>query len=362
MQRNAFKGFWNSKFWNFSEKTAFDWLEIAVIPFMIALVGFAYSDAQNKANNKKQELDKRNAQESRQHEIMTNYLSQMTNLLLKQKLRESSEDSEVRIVARALTLNAARRLENENKGYLLKFLYEAKLIGTCPDKGPEEVSKADCKPSVFDLDTVRLEKATLSDSPMPTLSGINLRRAVLNKASLPSISLPNGDLQQAQLKEATLTNAFLKDANLQGANLKGADLEQAILSKANLIGALMKGAHLKGASLDGANLEGTVLTQADLSNTDLSKARLGRNGAKENPRLNDTNLQGAILFDVDLSSVKLEKAKLNGAFYNAETKIAQKFKEVMRLCPTGEPKGLTLPQKLKRLNEVCAQSPSQSLL
>ena len=53
------------------------------------------------------------------------YIDKMSELLLHEKLRDSTEEDEVRNVARVRTLTVLPRLDGKRKGSVLQFLYES---------------------------------------------------------------------------------------------------------------------------------------------------------------------------------------------------------------------------------------------
>lgn len=321
---SKFKAVFPPSFWNVREKTVYDWLMLAGTAFIPIVLGVSTNQANQLAQDRA-DAQKESAADSanlaRQHEVMTNYLSRMTTLMLDKQLRTSNPKSDVRVVARAITLNAARRLENDYKGQLLKFLYEAELIGYCPIDS-SKLQAGECKDEILVLRGAKLEGITLKDSRMPTLGGINLEGSVLKEAKLPKISLPKASLKQANMEDATLVEAFLVGAEMEGANLDGIHLEKAWLSGAILAGASMTSAHLQCTQLDGANLVGSNLQGADLSNADLSGAVLGRNTASNDyTNLANADLRGAVLKNTDLSVAVLDGADLTGATYNKYTNL-----------------------------------------
>ncbi len=119
----------------------------------------------------------------------------------------STQNLEVRAVARARTLTVLRRLDKDRKGALIQFLYEADLI--------------DKNNIVIDLSQADLR-------------GADLRGANLSEADLISTRLKGANLRGADLSEAILAGADLRSANLFRADLNGADLIFADLRGANL--------------------------------------------------------------------------------------------------------------------------------
>jgi hypothetical protein len=157
-----------------------------------------------------------------QEASLQTYLGDMGNLLLKYDLRASQPASEVRLLARAMTLSALQVLNDQRKGILLLFLSEEELIGASTE-------------SKFD--------------PVVSLAGANLSDA----------DLAGEDFSAQDLSETNLAKANLVRTNFADANLTNVDFADADLRDANLAGALLSGAHLEGANLFGAILEGAIM-------------------------------------------------------------------------------------------------------
>lgn len=173
----------------------------------------------------------------------------------------------------------------ELKGELVRFLYEAKLLGGVNESDPEASL----------LRGADLTRVVLTDAPLPE---INLRRAWIPWGQLNNAKLPKSDLRGAELRQANLGGATLSEVNLGWATLQQADLTEA---------------DLQAATLTSANLANANLTRADLSNANLLQASL------ENADLSSANLQGADLRGADLHGVKLEDTDLTGACYHQDT-------------------------------------------
>jgi cell division protein FtsB len=185
--------------WGFRGKKVWDWLQLLIVPFVLAVIGFYFTSAQEYAHQL--ELEARRAAEAReleeqrlQNTALQTYLAGMRELLLDNNLRDSEEDSEVRAVARAQTRATLLQLSPEGKGIALQFLYESALV----HKGN------------------------------------------------PIVDLENADLSEANLRLDNLSEADLSYADLSGADLSYADLSEAVLTWANLSGAVLDGANLTG--------------------------------------------------------------------------------------------------------------------
>lgn len=156
--------------------------------------------------------------------ILQSYIDRMSELILKEGLRESKPNHAVRSIARTLTLTTLPTLDASRKGFLFLFLWESGLIGTI------NLSEAD-------------------------LSGADISGANLTEAKLIRTNFSRANLNGVTLTKATLIRANLRDATLIGATLWGADLRDSDLS----------GADLENSALSGANMNGATYTEEQLS-------------------------------------------------------------------------------------------------
>lgn len=189
------------------QKTLWDWLELLLIPLVLATGGLWFSQAERRSE---QAIAERHAERERaiadaeaQEAALQAYLEQMSELLIDKNLRTSTPKDEVRAVARAWTLTVLRRLKGERKGTVVRFLYESGLI--------------------------------LRENTIVSLAGANLVEANLHGANLYKANLFEADLRRADLREADLGEADLRHLRHQrttqsfgvimgGANLSEADL------------------------------------------------------------------------------------------------------------------------------------------
>jgi uncharacterized protein YjbI with pentapeptide repeats len=241
-------------------KTLWDWLQLLIVPIVLALITVLFTWQQNnrqneledqrtrqaqKIENQRAEAEQKLAEQRGQDEALQAYLDQMSTLLLEKDLRASKEDSEVRTLARARTLTVLGSLDPDRKAEVMQFLEEATLIQKREGREP----------------IIRLNGADLSDA---SLIEANLSGADLSGTDLSGAELIETDLSDTNLEDASLIEANLYSADLSGTNLSGADLDDASLWDANL----------SQANLSHARLEHTTLTQAKLSGADLSWAIL----------------------------------------------------------------------------------------
>jgi hypothetical protein len=205
----------------FEGKTLWDWMELLVIPIFVAIGAFYLNRSEAK-------LEREIATDRQQEAALQSYIDRMSELLLKEKLRES-ENQEVRNVARIRTLTVLRALGPRRRGMVLQFLQESELITS--------------------------------------------NKVILEGASLSKASLRGAELHETNLANANLDEAILIRANLSGANLAGARLSDAYLNWANLNESNLTNASLFGADLGDASLIRADLTEAKVSNEQLALAR-----------------------------------------------------------------------------------------
>jgi uncharacterized protein YjbI with pentapeptide repeats len=162
-------------------------------------------------------------------ELLSSYIAWISDLAVQGNLSDP-ENLSIKDVARARTLATLRMIQPEHKTILLKFLYEAGLLGR--QNG---------------------EKA----KPIIALNGADLKGVNLSHYQMEYIVIIS-----AFLNEANLSNAFLFQANLGACDLINADLSFATLDEANLLMADLTGANLKGASMLGTTILDEQLSKA----------------------------------------------------------------------------------------------------
>lgn len=248
----------------FETKTLWDWMELFIIPLVLAGGAFFLNRSERSVERqiagKRAKLEREIATDRQQEAALQSYLDRMAELLLTEKLR-TNDNEEARDVARTLTLTVFRGLDSNRKGMVLRFLYEAELV--CRGKPIVCLKGADLKGA--DLRGVDLH-------------GIDLSQANLYSANLFDADLSDSDLGGVVFNDATLFNVNLSGANLRGAYLNEADLRSSDLRNVNLEGAHLNGADLRSSGVGGANLSYTELNDAKITDEQLQKAK-SLNGA-----------------------------------------------------------------------------------
>jgi hypothetical protein len=216
---------------NYPNRTLWDWLDLLIVPVVLAIGGYLFNSSQNRASQ-------RAADQRGQDEALQAYLDHMSDLLLEKHLRTPQEDSgKARIMARARTVTLLSRLDPGRKTRVVLFLQEAGLIqgGHQGIPGPE------------------------GQEPVIWLFEANLAKTSLNRTNLMG-----ADLHEADLSEADLSQAGLEGANPWGGHLGGTDLSDAGLQGANLAGADLSGA--MGITNEELERQASTLEDATLPN------------------------------------------------------------------------------------------------
>ncbi len=224
--------------WGFKDKTGFQFLELFLLPMLLAATGLVFQCFQLKI-----------ADEQYREDALQSYYRDMRELILEKKLGTSTSRDEVRSIARARTLSVLRQLDVKRRGLLTLFLKESNLI----------TLEVDNEGNVIRVDEEG--KSTASrDGKLLSQAGI--------------ISMSGADLTSTDLKHLDLSYTSFWYTRLTNAQLEGADLRYANLSKANLEGANLDGANLESASLEGADLNNASMHGTRFCNTIMPDGKL----------------------------------------------------------------------------------------
>ena len=339
-------------------KPLWDWLQLLIVPLVIAAIGFWFTASQNtrqqqienhraqQAQNiedKRAQAERALAKQSAQDEALQAYLAQMSNLMLDKNLLESEHGDAVYTLAQARTATVMTRLDSGRNKTVLGFLWNSGLVG--------ESSNVESSVNLFrhiDLRGADLRGRNLSNAPLrgASLDHADLRGAILVRADLRGASLGDTKLSDAIMSQADLSNASLFGADLRGATLNDADLSGALLTSSASLAKATSAANVKevgGTSLQGLLGARTLvgadprdaadLSGADLSGSDLHLAIMGK------ADLSDADLSDADLSDVHLAGVSgitpeqlgQQAKSLKGAVLPAGEFAADEFKPTLSL-------------------------------
>jgi uncharacterized protein YjbI with pentapeptide repeats len=304
--------------WGLRGKTLWDWLPILgtlLIPVFIAAAGWGV--AWHLSNLERQRADNAEALEEQraQDEALQVYLDQMSQLMIENNLRESKEDSAIRVLARARTLTALERLGPLRKTLLIRFLYESDLISREHRViGLEEADLTETDFTEIDPDEPRLSSVSLegADFDEANMTGSSFIGAEPRGVHMLGTHLEEAKMRNAYLQEADLTGAFLGTTKstyragdtfeaLGAADLRGVNLTDAILRDAFMHEVKM-GAYKWGPPTSRYPEKYRELDRTELVNTDLRDAWLW-----------EADLSGAVLDNADFTNAELRNADLSGA-------------------------------------------------
>jgi uncharacterized protein YjbI with pentapeptide repeats len=161
------------------------------------------------------------AQAQQQQTLVTNYINNISTLMVQNKLLTAPITDPARVSAQAQTLVILQELNRDDKGILMRFLYQTKLINN-------------------DYHIISMVGADLR--------GANLASLDLRDTDLTGADLTDADLQGTNLSYATLSYANFTDANLRAADLAGAELHNMTVTGADMTGADMKDAFNPGST------------------------------------------------------------------------------------------------------------------
>lgn len=238
-------------------KTLWDWMQLLLVPVMLAIGGFWLNQLQKgreeRATEQRDKVEREIAEDNQQEAALQSYLDKIGELLLREQehLGSSPGNPQVENIARARTVTALPILNPARRVSLLRFLGQAGVLQTCVEG-----------------------KLPNIDLHGTDLAQFNLSKFDLVGANLSGVNLFGADLSEADLSFATLNRAILNEANLSFVALFMADLSGANLNRVNLSGANLVGADLSGTILVGTNLNRAILVRADLSGADLREAKL----------------------------------------------------------------------------------------
>jgi uncharacterized membrane protein len=108
--------------WNWtglSRKTLWDWLQLLIIPAVLAVGGYLFtftiSRNERKAADRHNQTEREIAQDNQREAALQEYIDKLSELLLEKRLRESGTEDEVRKIARVRTLTVLPRLDGSRQ-------------------------------------------------------------------------------------------------------------------------------------------------------------------------------------------------------------------------------------------------------
>lgn len=296
----------------FRGKTFWDWIELAILPIILTLVAYRFTNEQ-----KTRELAI--AQSNKGADALQKYFDQLANLFIEQDLSSDEKQSAATEFTKARTLITLDMLDGRQKGHLIRFLYELELINK--EATTLELRKANLSTLILEpgyYEGINLSKTNLDQAEIfycnfskGDFSGCTIENSILenvdfHEADLNYVSFYKSDLFDSNLSRSQLTKAIFKDANLYRAKLENIQARSSNFRGANLRKTLLKDAYLAFADFSFANLKEADLNGADLNHANFTGANLS------NSILDYTDLTDAIISKRQLRQAKSSKgAKLS---------------------------------------------------
>jgi uncharacterized protein YjbI with pentapeptide repeats len=243
----------NFKWSGFQKKSFWDWLQLLIVPLMLALGAFYLNSAADFR-------DYQIAQERKQQEILTDYFSKMQGLIVETKKsketpgsKESNSEErlllEFRPTAQALTLSVLEQLDGKRKGKVITYLAESQLItadNNEPSPQPEiELDGANLKGMVLnDVDQVVkngnklrviIKKSDMTDSRFERIglfANSDLTGSNFSNSILTSVDFTNANMPQAKFIKGKINNVNFTDTKLKETIFDGVKLENIVVSPA----------------------------------------------------------------------------------------------------------------------------------
>jgi hypothetical protein len=159
-------------------KTLWDWMQLFIIPGVLAGAALLFN-VQNAQTQR--EISDNNQRQA----TLEAYINSMSDHLLKDGLRTSSEDAEIRSIARTRTVSTVLRLDATGNRRLTRFLQESGLITATGTNAAPIISLRDA-----DLHGANLRGANLRGADLPPPRGATARNRTLrwsrNNSPAPS--------------------------------------------------------------------------------------------------------------------------------------------------------------------------------
>jgi hypothetical protein len=302
-------------------KTAWDWLQFAIVPIALVVVALAFNASQARrdaaSTTERTRQDRAIALDARRDATLEAYLNRMSGLILDRDLLRTPASSDARVVARTLTLTTLRRLDAARKAELVLFLEEARLITNHGPSRTKEPRDPVCRPpgcivrdppiagyydSVVSLDGADLRGLPLSHQYVMSanLSGADLRHADFDGTGLYDVNLSGADLRGASFRSAHIRAGDLTDARLDGADFdhaafRGSEIRRhAHPLRRTIIRSSLSFSCLTDTHFTGADLEFVNLRWAMGFRTDFRRARLIGVGRTQDAAIMGAQVDGAL--------------------------------------------------------------------
>jgi uncharacterized protein YjbI with pentapeptide repeats len=292
-------------------KTLWDWLQLLVVPLVLAVAAFglnaAQADRDRQSEQGRAEHELQVARDEGRERSLHSYIARMSELILDRRLRIGSPVSpahrtNAQMLARTLTLVELHQMDGRRKAVILQFLWEMALIrqkslwvrraGSRWWQYTGQLTYPIVNLAGADLRGLRMEGVQLSPANATLAEAIEDRGGV--HQTRVGVDLRGTELEGASFRDTNLANAAFDEANVRDVDFGGAYMVATVFGQSCLNGTSFRGAHLgredlvpaasilfaeghqvdfRGADLDGADLRSSLLSPVRLGGASTQDAR-----------------------------------------------------------------------------------------
>jgi uncharacterized protein YjbI with pentapeptide repeats len=277
-----------AKLVGFEDKKLWQWLELLVVPFVLAIAVWLFDHADRRTEQdaaralqdyefrfteKLSAVDRELRLKIDNQRTVEAFLEYVSNQVLSSAGNTHIEAQGVVLRTYILETLDSLSTDETKRTKAIGFLHELEIF----KRKDRRRRSLDLEPllvgavlSDFDgnlLNPRHEQEAKPKDLREIDFSKCTLLNCRLNGSDLENTKFEGANLAGAQLVEVSLLEAVLRNATLDKANLSRADL-----TRANLANGRLRGATLVGINANSANFNGCELDEADFSGADLTNA------------------------------------------------------------------------------------------
>jgi uncharacterized protein YjbI with pentapeptide repeats len=238
-----------------NDKTLYDWLTLLssiLLPFTIAILTIVMTvrDNNEQRENRERDLeiaslrreqDRHLADQQRNETILSNYLKDISHLIL--KYGHHLENHKARIIASSVTLTTIQQLNTEKKQLIIRYLYRMTFINQIEIDQPFILIGAD-------LSNIQLRNHLIvNDRLTKNYQGLFLPYLYLTNASFINLKMQYANFIHSDLVGVNFTYSLLQYANFQSAQLQDCDFHYTNVTDVDFRNANLTGANINDEQL-----------------------------------------------------------------------------------------------------------------
>ncbi|EFC36767.1 predicted protein [Naegleria gruberi] len=263
--------------------------------------------------------------------LESNMKERESRILTREKLENSNKPIHINVRGTIMTVSLGDFIHNERESdnlFKKMFTGQHPCYQTPSKQFDDSIYFIDCDPNVFKHMIEWLQYGEIAE-----LSN-DMRRSVLNACKKFGLTNMSNDLSESINKESNSKQImpmsqfdFMNIVNLtrsqkSALNLSGLDLRKLVINNTNLEKSEIIGSDFSGMNLKQTNFKGSNLRGCNFSNCDLTSVNL------QECELDDCNFSNAILGKTNFSKSSLLNINLSNAIYKETKFIGAKFENV----------------------------------